>query len=180
MFFSEAVIKVYKPSYTDEYEKDMVQVLKARKMRDVSVLDTISVKLKSGLFACFELDVVKNPINFLDEENFSQYDYDMTDIVSYNDRNAYLIEFKQKEYITEPLYMGRLYIDIERLAIVGAEFYLNPDKVNRARSNYIAKKGRGIRVKMNSVEYKVNYRLIDSMYILNYVRGELKMKVKKL
>ncbi|MDF1547587.1 MAG: STN and carboxypeptidase regulatory-like domain-containing protein, partial [Bacteroidales bacterium] len=110
MFFSEAVVKIYKSAYTNLYEDEMVKVLKARKMENVTAQDTFAVKLKSGLSAALELDLVKNPLDFLKEENFGNYDYNMADIITYNDRNVYLIEFLQKEDVKEALYMGKIYI----------------------------------------------------------------------
>jgi len=179
MFFSEAVVKVYKPSYTREAELDKIKVLKARKMIGLSIEDTVIVKLKSGLFSCMELDLVKNPPDFMKPESMNDYDYNVVDIVDFNNRNTYLIEFKQKENILDALFMGKMYIDIESLAIVGAEFSMNPDKMRQAQSKYIAQKKRGVKPTMTSIDYQVNYRMIDDTYYLNYVRGKLKMKVRK-
>lgn len=178
MFFSEAVVKIYKTSYLTDLG-DMAKILKSRKMEAISAEDTVIVKLKSGLKACFELDIAKNPINFLNQENFNDYEYNMSDIVSYNDRNAYAIEFKQKSYIHEALYQGKVYIDIEKLAFVGAEFEINKDNIKKTQSDFIARKKRRMKIRMNTIKYMVNYRLIDNTYYLNYVKGHLAMKVRK-
>ncbi|NJO89366.1 MAG: hypothetical protein HC831_10700 [Chloroflexia bacterium] len=66
----------------------------------------------------------------------------MSDIVSFNGRNVYVIDFKQKEIIKEALFQGKVYIDIEKLAFVGAEFSLNPDLIRKAQNQYISKKTR--------------------------------------
>jgi hypothetical protein len=180
MFFSEAVVKVYKSSYSNPFEGDMIKVLKSRKMQDVKQEDTsVILKLKSGLSTCLDLDLVKNQINFLSEENFDFYNYDMSDIVTFNDRNAYLIEFKQKSSVDEALFEGKIYIDVEKLAIIGADFHINPQKVSKAQSNYVVKKKRGIKVRMTDIDYNVNYRLVNDKYYMNYIKGFLKMKVKK-
>lgn len=179
MFFSEAVIQIYKSSYKKTADADMVKVLKARKMENVSINDTVIVKLKSGLHDCLELDIVKNPLGFLNEENFHEYNFDMTDIVTLNDRNAYQIEFEQKEDVKEALFKGKIYIDMEKLAVVGAEFSLNPAYIKKAQNNYIARKKRGVKLRMTSIDYVVNYHLINDKFYINYVRGILKMKVRK-
>ncbi len=179
MFFSEAVVQMYKTSYIQEFGGDMVKVLKARKMKDVSMEDSVTVKLKSGLNACFDLDIAKKPMNFLNEDNFSDYEYNMSDIVSFNGRNVYVIDFKQREFIKEALFEGKLYIDIEKLAFVGTEFSLNPELIRKAQNQYISKKDRGVRIKMLEVDYTVNYRLVGGTYYLNYLRGHLKMKVRR-
>jgi hypothetical protein len=179
MFFSEAVVQLYKTSYLNDFGNDMIKVLKARKMKGLSIEDSVAVRLKSGLHACLELDIAKNPMNFLNEDNFSDYEYNMSDIVSYNGRNVYVIDFKQKELIKEALFQGKIYIDIEKLAFVGAEFSLNPDLIRKAQNQYITKKNRGIKLRMLSVEYTVNYHLVNDTYFFNYIRGHLKMKVRR-
>ena len=179
MFFSEAVVKAYKTSYTRQGENDYLKVLKSRKMQDLKQEDTVSLKLKSGLGACLDLDLIKNPIHFLEEDNFEMYNYNMTDIVTFNDRNAYLVEFEQKPYINEALFQGKIYIDISKMAIIGVDFQVNPKKISNAQSNYVVKKNRGIRVGMTNIEYKVNYKLFYNKYYLNSVKGILNMKVKK-
>ncbi len=179
MFYSEAVVKIYKPSYSKRLECDLIKVLKSRKIQDVRQEDTVILKLKSGLSNCLDLDLVKNPINFLSEENFDLYNYVMSDIVTFNDRNAYLIEFEQKSSVDEGLYQGKIYIDVEKMAIIGVDFRINPKKINNAQSNYVVKKNRGIKVHMSNIDYMVTYRLVNDKYYLNYVKGYLKMKVRK-
>ena len=179
MFFSEAVVKIYKSSYIQDFEQDMVKVLKARKMENLSEEDSIAVKLKSGLNACLELDIAKNLTDFLKEENFSDYNYNMSDIVSFNGRNVYVIEFKQTEFIKDALFLGKVYIDIEKLAFAGAEFNINPELIKKAQSKYVSKKKRGMKLRMSSISYRVSYRLVENTYYLNYVRGQLKMKVRR-
>ncbi len=179
MFFSEAVVQLYKTSYLNDFSNDMIKVLKARKMKGLSIEDSVAVRLKSGLHACLELDIAKNPMNFLNEDNFSDYEYNMSDIVSFNGRNVYVIDFKQKKIIKEALFQGKIYIDIEKLAFVGVEFSLNPDLIRKAQNQYITKKNRGVKLRMLSVEYTVNYHLVNNTYFLNYIRGHLKMKVRR-
>ncbi len=179
MFYSEAVVKIYKSSYSKQLENDLVKVIKSRKMQDVKQEDTVILKLKSGLSNCLDLDLVKNPINFLNVEDFDLYNYVMSDIVTFNDRNAYLIEFEQNNWVEEGLYQGKIYIDIEKMAIIGVDFRINPKKISNAQGDYIVKKKRGIKVRMSSIDYMVTYRLVNDRYYLNYVKGNLKMKVRK-
>jgi len=179
MFYSEAVVNIYKSSYTKQLEGDLIKVLKSRKMQDVRQEDTVILKLKSGLSNCLDLDLVKNPINFLNSEDFDLYNYVMSDIVTFNDRNAYVIEFEQQSFVDEGLYQGKIYIDIEKMAIIGVDFQINPKKIGKALGDYVVKKKRGINVRMSSIEYMVTYRLVNDRYYLNYVKGNLKMKVRK-
>ena len=179
MFFSEAVLKVYKAAYTNTYDTDLVKVLKSRSFHDVSEKDTVRLKLKSGLNSSLSLDLVKNKIDFIDEDNFHLYNYKMVDIISYNNHPAYVIEFKQKEIVQDALYIGQLYIDIDKLAIIGAEFSINPGKINKVHSRFIVKKERGIRLRVKQANYRVSYHEVNGKYYLRHVKGELKFRVKK-
>lgn len=179
MFFSEAVLKVYKAAYTDSFDTDQIKVLKSRNFRDVSENDTVSLKLKSGLNNSLALDFVKNKIDFFDEKNFHLYDYKMVDIITYNNHPAYVIEFEQKNFVHEALYLGRIYVDIDKLAIIGAEFSINPDKINHVHNRFIVKKKQGLRLRIKHADYRVSYHEVNGKYYLRHVKAELKIKVKK-
>ncbi len=179
MSFSEAVLKLYKSSYSNSYERDQLRVLKSRSFQDLSEADTVRLKLKSGLDASSSLDLVKNKIDFLDEENFHLYDYKMIDIITYNNHPAYVIEFEQKKTVHEALYIGQVYIDIDKLAIIGAEFSINPKKINKAHSRFIVKKNRSLKLRVKHAEYRVSYHEINGKYYLRHVKGELELRVKK-
>ncbi|RLD67691.1 MAG: hypothetical protein DRI95_04395 [Bacteroidetes bacterium] len=179
MFFSEAVLKVYKAAYTNTYDTDLVKILKSRSFHDVSEKDTVRLKLKSGLNSSLSLDLVKNKIDFIDEDNFHLYNYKMVNIITYNNHPAYVIEFKQKKIVQDALYMGQLYIDIDKLAIIGAEFSINPEKINKAHSRFIVKKERGLKLRVKNANYRVSYHEVNGKYYLRHVKGELKFRVKK-
>ncbi len=179
MFFSEAVLKLYKSSYANSNERDQVQVLRSRNFRDLSNTDTVRLKLKSGLDASSSLDFVNNKIDFLDEESFQFYNYKMVDIITYNDHPAYVIEFEQKKSVQEALYTGRIYVDIDKLAYIGAEFSINPLKISKVHSRFVVKKERRLRLRVKQVNYRVSYHDINGKYYLRHVKGELQMKVKK-
>ncbi len=179
MFFSEAVMQIYKSSYLRSTDMDMLKILKSRKMQDLSMEDTVVVKLKSGLNATLELDLVKNPIAFLDEANFDSYWYNMTDIVRINERDAYQIEFGPKEFAEDAVFEGKIFIDIQNLAILSCEFLVNPKRMTQNQNQYIVKKKRGIKLKISTIAYNISYRQIGNKYYFNHVTGDLNMKVKK-
>jgi hypothetical protein len=179
LFFSEAVMQIYKSSYQNVYDMDLIKILKTRKMQDLSMEDTVIVKLKSGLHASLSLDLVKNPIDFLQEENFNDYKYVMSDIISIDDRSAYLIDFEPQEYASDAIYQGKIYIDIHDLAIVGCEFEVNKKRISKNQSLFIAKKKKDLNLKISNVNYAVSYRKIGNIYFLNYVSGDINMKVRK-
>jgi len=179
MFFSEALLQVYKAEYNKQYEQDQIKVLKSRKNKNITLRDTVVLKMKSGLQSVLFLDVVKTRIDFLLEDNFAFYNYKMADIVTYNNKTSYAIDFEQKEGSAGEPYIGTIYIDTDNLAIVGVEFQINPRKISDAQNRFVVKKTRGMKLRLLDTKYIVSYRSINGKFYLNHVRGELKFKIKK-
>ena len=137
------------------------------------------IKLKAGLNSCLMLDIVKTKIDFLQSNCFEYYKYQKTDIVPYQGKLTYAVEFTQHDYIDYPHFEGKLYIDIENFALYGAEFCINKKRINKAASLFVVKKTRKINVKPISSKYQIQYKNINGIYYLNHVRGDLKLRIKK-
>jgi len=129
---SEAIIDVYKGSYTNEYQVDQVKLFKGRKSADVQRMDTVLFKVQGGPNTTILMDVVKNPYILLSEEYLNIYDFRLSDVVTIDDRLHYVISFNQKEYVDDPYYKGRLYVEMDKLAISEAEFELNVENQDEA------------------------------------------------
>ena len=179
MFFSEAVLKQYKSPYKQTTSKDLIKVLKSRKMKNLSLKDTLVLKVKSGLETILILDIIKNKPDFLDENNFDIYCFNMVDIVSYDDKTCYAIDFEPQNTNKEALYMGTIYIDTENLAIIGLEFSINPEIISGVHKNFIVKKTKGMNVRLMAADYSVRYRRLNENYYLNHVKAELKFRVRR-
>jgi len=177
--YSEAVFKVYKSAYSGRIESDQMKLLKSRKIQNVNQNDTLIIKLKGGLSSSLALDIIKNSPSFLDPETFSSYNYYKYDITTIGDRSSYAIEFVQKETVYEPLLKGVVYIDMETLAILGANFQVNPEYVEKTADQLVVKRTRKYSIRPTSVSYTVNYQQINGRYYLSHVRGDLKFKYKK-
>jgi len=175
---AEAVLDVYKASYKNTTDFDRIKVFKGRKSQDVKKMDTVLFKFQGGPYTSFLLDVAKNPGELLAEESFKFYEYQMGGIVRVNDAQAYVIDFDQKKELEFPLYKGKLYLDVDNLAIVGIDFEISPKKIERASEYLIRKKPIGLSIDVESGNYLVNYRKIDNLWYLNYVRTELVFRVK--
>ena len=170
---SEAVLDGYKSSYTNIAETDRVKIFKGRKSTDVRKMDTVMLKLQGGPQTTFLLDIVKNPIDLFEEEVLDYYKYQMGGIVNIDDRQAYVVEFDQLQHIQFPLYSGKIYIDVNDRAIVGAEFRISPSKLNEATPYLIRKKPAGMRIDILNASYLVSYRFNDGKWHLNHTRTEL-------
>jgi len=175
---AEAVLDAYKASYKNTTDFDRVKVFKGRKSQDVKKMDTVLFKFQGGPYTSFLLDVAKNPGELLAEDAFKFYNYQMGGIVRVNDAQAYVIDFDQKEAIDLPLYQGKLYLDVNNLAIVGIVFEISPKEIERASDYLIRKKPVGMSIDVVDGNYLVNYRYIDGFWYLNYVRTELVFRVR--
>ncbi|HJX71684.1 MAG TPA: hypothetical protein VJ346_07025, partial [Bacteroidales bacterium] len=135
--------------------------------------------LKAGLNTTILLDIVKNPADFLQEEFFGYYDYQLSDIISDNNRETYVISFKQKEAVNEPLYFGKIYIDVNSLAIKNLEFSLDKVGIEKTGERFVIKKPRWLIVKPVEANYRVSYREFGQKYYLSLIRCETGFRIRK-
>ncbi len=109
--YSEAIIEIYKSAYTATLLGDQIKIYKSRKIENNDSRDTLAIRLKAGLSTCLELDGVKNLFDFMSPESMNDYSYYMTDIVTYDNETAYVIDFSQRKDVDLPLYKGSIYIN---------------------------------------------------------------------
>jgi hypothetical protein len=176
---TESVLQTYKPGYTLDDEKDLIKVLKGRKSQNIDSRDSLLIKLKAGLNTTILLDIIKNPADFLQEEYFGYYNYQLSDIISDNNRETYVISFRQKESINEPLYHGKIYIDVNNLAIKNIEFSLEKDGIEKTGDRFVIKKPRWLIVKPVEANYRVSYREFGQKYYLNLIRCETGFRIRQ-
>jgi hypothetical protein len=175
---SEAVLDAYKSSYINAVDMDRVKIFKGRKSQDVKKMDTILFKLQGGPLTMFMLDVVKNPGELFDEEIMNYYVYQMGGIINIDDKQAYVITFRQMEHVDIPLYAGKIYIGVNDYAILGTEFRILEENLETASQYLIRKKPISMRVDVDNASYLVSYRLIEDTWQLNYARTELMFTVR--
>jgi hypothetical protein len=177
--YSEAIISIYKSAYTGSLFGDQIKVLKSRKIENVDRTDTLAVRLKAGLSTCLELDGVRNTFDFIARESMADYNYRITDIVSYDEESAYVIDFEQKEGVELPLYRGSMYINTDDFAILHADFELHPRYINKMKDSFVSSSSRGFDTWPLTVKYSASYRKVNGRYFLSHVRGDLVFTSKK-
>ncbi|MFA6403162.1 MAG: carboxypeptidase-like regulatory domain-containing protein [Salinivirgaceae bacterium] len=177
--YSEALISGYKPSLNTLIDNDKVQLQKARKFTNIKQTDTLMVKLRGGMEACFQLDIVHHLPDFLTLEGEKMYAYHLNDMVVWFDELVYAIGFKQLSHISEPMLEGQVYINTTNYAIIGAEFYFASEKLRQSDKLFVIRKSMQTRVKPMSAKYMVRYIPIKNKYYVQYVRGELQLHVRK-
>ena len=171
--YSEAILQIYKSSYSGTLLGDQVKVLKSRKIENINRSDTLAVRLKAGLSTCLELDGAKNLFDFITVESMKEYSYRITDIISFNEEDAYAIDFEQREGIDEPLFKGTIYINTADYAILQADFEINSKYINKIKDSFISSPTHGFKTWPLSVKYSVSYRKVNGRYFLSHVRGDL-------
>lgn len=180
LLYSEAVINIYKSAYSKTLQTDQIKIFKSRKFENVDQSDTLLLKLQSGMHACLELDGIKNTFDFLNPLNFNDYNYRMTDIVNVGDEAVYVVEFSQKDYVTDnALYQGSIYINTDNYGVHYVDFEINPDYIDIMSNNYIRESSRGFSVKLKSVNYTIDYRFVNNRYYLSHVRGDMAFHARK-
>lgn len=177
--YTEAIFKVYKSPYHRSPEMDQVKLLKSRKVKSEDQRDTLIVKMKAGINASLNLDIVKSTPDFLDAEYMSSYRYTKSDIVILDSLLVYAISFEQKKDIVEPFFKGILYIAMDNYAIIGADFEINPTYVAMSGRQLVVRKTWKTKVTPTSAVYSVRYKKWNGKYYLNHLRGDLNFKVRK-
>ena len=171
--YSEAVLKIYKSPYARSLQNDQIKVIRSRKIESLEAKDTLAVRLKAGLSATLSLDGMRHLFDFLDPQSFNSYEYHLTDIVTIDGQTAFVITFKQREWVTEPLMQGDVYINVDDYSLMLAEFEVNPHYVDQTGESFISRLPRDYSMKPEYVRYRTRYRYDDGRYYLSHVRGDL-------
>ena len=173
---SEAVVEIKKQPYLSD-RNDLLKLHKARKSTDYNKLDTISLKLRGGPFSTLYLDIMKN-LNLIFTENMVEnYDFHFGATTKIDNRPIYVVHFKQKSFVHDPLFYGELYIDANSLALTSAKFKLNLDNKEKAARLFIIKKPRKADVIPVEATYHVDYRQKNGKWFYGYSRIQLGFKI---
>jgi hypothetical protein len=173
---AEAVVQVLKQPYNNS-KSDQIKLAKGRKNADTEKMDTLLFKLQGGPYSTLMLDVAKDPYMILSEDVLDNYDYTFASITRIDGKLNYVIEFKQKPHVTEPLFYGKMYIDMDRFAISSITFNLNTENREEASQIFIKRKPAGVKVYPTNASYIVKYAEKDGKWYFNYSRGEVAFKV---
>jgi hypothetical protein len=173
---SEAILQIHKQPYGNS-KQDAIDLIKSRKKTDYSRLDTLAVKLQGGPFSNLYTDIIKYPEYIFTNEDLPLYDFRFDKSTQINDNMVYVINFKQKQEIIEPLYYGKLYIDAETLALTNAVYSLNVSNKELSSRMFIRKKPNRVDVYPIEATYRVNYRNKNGTWQYAYSNVLLTFKV---
>ncbi|MBP8960061.1 MAG: carboxypeptidase-like regulatory domain-containing protein [Bacteroidales bacterium] len=173
----EAVVEIFKAPYQNDLRFDAIRIYKGRKNTEMAKSDTVLFKLQGGPTTSLELDIIKNPEAILTREALGFYNYTLTGVVEIDGRSNYIIEFSQKPEITMPLFMGKLFVDMQTFALSSAEFGFNLSNKEEATALFIKKKPLAMQVTPEVASYIVKYRQQNGKWYFAYSRAEVKFKV---
>ncbi|WP_051941738.1 carboxypeptidase-like regulatory domain-containing protein [Maribacter forsetii] len=173
---SEAVVNIYKTPYSSK-KTDALELYKARKSTDYAKLDTVALKLQGGPFNTLFVDMVKYPNYIFTPETLAYYDFSFDTSTRVNDQLIYVIDFKQKPEIIDPLYNGKLYIDAENKILTSAIYSLNITDKRLASQMFVRRKPKNADVWPTEVSYRVDYREKDGKWYYGYSNVLLEFKI---
>lgn len=173
----EAVVEIFKAPYSNDLRYDGARIYKGRKGTDVERMDTVLFKLQGGPVTSLMLDIIKNPQDILTFDAMKYYDYSLSSVVEIDERPHFVISFKQKPYVENPLFLGNLYIETNNYTLTEAEFGYNVEDEEAVSSIFIRKKPLSMDVTPELVTYWVKYREQDGKSFFTYSRAEVRFKV---
>jgi hypothetical protein len=173
IYISEAVVDIYKGSYTRDLDVDRVKLWKGRLGSRVKASDTVMVKLQGGPTTPLMMDIMKNPLCIFTSETIDKYEFKLGEMSTMDNKPVYVLEFIQKNKELYPLYSGKLFIHHETLALLAAEFSLNLDNLEEASGMFISSKPARMRFEPINTYYFVQYKEENGKYFFNYARYEL-------
>lgn len=173
---TEAIVQIHKQPYSN-HKNDAIKLIKSRKSTDYTKLDTLAVKLQGGPFCNLYTDIIKYPEYIFTNESIDLYDYSFGESTQVNNKPVYVINFKQKSSIKEPLYYGKLYIDAETFALTNAVYGLNVENKELSSQMFVRKKPRRVDVYPTEATYRVNYRTKNGKWHYAYSNILLTFKV---
>lgn len=176
---TEAVFKVYKTD-SRSLVSDQVKLLKMSRMSNVEAKDSLLVKIRSGIQACFQMDLIKDMPSFLipDTDN-NPYSYTSEGVTVLDNRMVDVVRFEQKKEVTEPLFCGELYLDSDTHALMQARIEVHPKYVKNAAGMFVERRTRNVRMIPQKVIYTLFYQPWQGTYYIHHIRGDLHFKVKR-
>jgi hypothetical protein len=175
---AEAVAYIYKQP-NDSERRDIIDLYKSRKSTNYSRLDTVALKLQGGPFTPLFVDVMKYPEYIFGEDLISYYDFEFLNASTVNSKPVYVVSFKQKQQVNEPLFYGKLYIDSATKALASAVFNLNVEDRDRASNLLVRNKPHDIEVYPTEASYRVDYRIQNGKWYYGYGNVQLAFVVNR-
>ncbi len=178
MSYTEALLDIYKRPMWPTLYHDEVKIVKERKYTESHPKDTVTFKLKGGIDAILNLDIIRNPLNFI-RLNSTDYEYNMANMEFLGGKLVYVVSFTPSESNQDQEFHGELYIDAGSLAIVQIHFGYSKKALRKLKNLFVVKTGKNIKSYPVENSYDVSYQNINGKYYIHHILGNLVLKVKR-
>ncbi|WP_179022395.1 carboxypeptidase-like regulatory domain-containing protein [Winogradskyella forsetii] len=175
---TEAIVNILKEPNGSK-QQDAIQLGKARKSTDYKRLDTVSVKLQGGPFSTLYMDIMKYPEYIFTDESIKSYRFSFDKPSTINNKTVYVVNFSPKNSEFRINYIGKLFIDVESLALVSANYNLDLSNKRKTKNLLVSRKPRDVVVYPLEANYKVDYKANGNKWYYSYSTLSLKFKVNK-
>ena len=124
-YLVEGLLTVFKSPYPERTDDGAVQIRQSRKV-DLRPQTLVRIDWAGGPFIAHKADFVHARAQFISPAHFRHYDYRLAAGSSYADRRVYVVEFGPKRGNRQADFAGRMYIDQDSYAFLGAEWHYTP------------------------------------------------------
>jgi hypothetical protein len=174
---SEAIIDIYKSAYFVSEDMEKVRFVKGRKSVTEPNIAMARLKLAGGPSLFASMDIAKHR-NFISKDIDPTYVYHYLGKTIEFDRVVYRVGFRPiSEHQDMIYYKGELHIDTESFAILSADFEMTKKTLRLSDRYLIKKNAKKITSTPVFTQYHVDYRPYGDRWLLNSVRGEVKIKM---
>ncbi|WP_201985960.1 carboxypeptidase-like regulatory domain-containing protein [Hymenobacter rubidus] len=125
-YLVEGLLAVFKASYLKRTDFGEVKIEQSRKVDLRPDKELIHVDWAGGPFIAHRADFVHGRAQFINPRYFKNYTYRLAAGSSYQDRPVYVITFQPKAGNRTADFAGRMYIDQDTYAFLGAEWHATP------------------------------------------------------
>lgn len=175
-YFSEAVLEVFKNSYTHIFNSEKIKVIQSRTFKS-STTDSLLLKIKSGLKTALYLDVVRYQPDFLHEKTMNQYRYHLEETKHFDNDIIYIISFHPRNR-NEGLYKGKIFINGKYNALVKLKFQYADHQKYRLRE-LMSKNYQKIGLKPIQASYVAKYQQVEKTWFLQFISTSLQFRFKE-
>ena len=131
-YLVEGLLTVFKAPYQQRTADGEVQIRQSRKVDLRPVGQAVRVDWAGGPFIAHRGDFVHRRTQFIDPAHFRDYDYRLAPGSSYAGRPVYVVAFAPKAGHRRADFEGRMYVDQDSYAFLGAEWHYTPSGLRRA------------------------------------------------
>ncbi len=172
---AEAVVDMYKSSYTYGPERDGVGILKGRRLMSMKARDTLGVKIQGGPMLPVMADVAKNPEYLLNIDCLPYYTFQMETPTIIDEQPHFVITMTPSPHTLFPLMGGRLYIHQQTLTISRAELELDVSDWRRASDYMLVRKPFRLRFRPKELTMTIVYQTgDDGITRMSYLRNQMR------